>query len=146
MIASDHHPIILDASIVEWGPFPFRFKNVWLNHKDFHSSIMNWWEEKHHEGCPGYVFMKKLAELNRGLKFGIRGNEWLEELLHEIHMCKVKLEELTFKEEIMWRQKLKSRWVPEGDTNTQFFHSMSIFRKKSNAITKLQLEDGTITT
>lgn len=39
-IVSDHCPIVLDTNLVKWGPTPFRFKNMWLKHRDFKESFI----------------------------------------------------------------------------------------------------------
>lgn len=38
-ITSDHHPIISDTNAVKWGLTPFKFENMWLQHKDFKGKI-----------------------------------------------------------------------------------------------------------
>ena len=32
---SDHWPIVLDTNPFKWGPIPFRFENMWLQHPSF---------------------------------------------------------------------------------------------------------------
>lgn len=41
----DHFPILLESSRVKWGPTPFRFENMWLQHHSFIDTIKSWWEE-----------------------------------------------------------------------------------------------------
>ena len=31
-VTSDHCPVLLDTNNVKWGPAPFRFENMWLEH------------------------------------------------------------------------------------------------------------------
>lgn len=31
-VTSDHCLVLSDANIVKWGPAPFRFENMWLEH------------------------------------------------------------------------------------------------------------------
>lgn len=35
-------------------------------------------------------------------------------------------------ETISWRQKVRERWIKEGDSNTRYFHYMANFRRKNN--------------
>lgn len=55
---------------------------------------------------------------------------------------KNKLEELLVHEEVYWKQRAKSFWLMEGDSNTKFFHTYATARKKCNKISKLINEDG----
>lgn len=49
-ITSDHHPIISDTNAVKWGLTPFKFENMWLQHKDFKGKFRRWWQEGHQQG------------------------------------------------------------------------------------------------
>ncbi|RVW96282.1 LINE-1 retrotransposable element ORF2 protein [Vitis vinifera] len=42
---SDHWPIVLDTNPFKWGPTPFRFENMWLQHHNFKESFSSWWRE-----------------------------------------------------------------------------------------------------
>ncbi|KAL8125618.1 hypothetical protein AgCh_013045 [Apium graveolens] len=55
---------------------------------------------------------------------------------------KNKLNDLLFYEEQYWRQRAKSFWLTEGDTELKFFHSATTKRKKKNHINHLINEDG----
>ena len=39
-VVSDHCSIILDSNPPNWGPIPFCFENIWLDHKDFGSYFL----------------------------------------------------------------------------------------------------------
>lgn len=34
-LTSDHFPITLEIGSFRWGPMPFRFENMWLDHLNF---------------------------------------------------------------------------------------------------------------
>ncbi|RVW30590.1 hypothetical protein CK203_086057 [Vitis vinifera] len=56
---SDHWPIVLDTNPFKWGPTPFRFKNMWLQHPNFKENFRNWWrglQGNGREGEEGVVF------------------------------------------------------------------------------------------
>ncbi|RVW48808.1 hypothetical protein CK203_104316 [Vitis vinifera] len=36
---SDHWPIVLETNPFKWGPMPFRFENMWLQHPNFKESL-----------------------------------------------------------------------------------------------------------
>lgn len=38
-VISDHCPIELDTNKVKWGPNPFRFENMWLQHLDLRNKF-----------------------------------------------------------------------------------------------------------
>ena len=57
---SDHNPIILDSSPPNWGPSPFRFENMWLEHRDFDKVFEKWWMECMVQGWEGYKFSSRL--------------------------------------------------------------------------------------
>nr|ABF95850.1 retrotransposon protein, putative, unclassified [Oryza sativa Japonica Group] len=65
-------------------------------------------------------------------------------LLHnaEIRMLYARMDELLYREEIMWLQRSRVAWLKEGDRNTKFFHRQAAWRSKKNKITRLKAEDS----
>lgn len=55
---------------------------------------------------------------------------------------KSKLEELLVHEEAYWKQRAKSFWLQDGDSNSKFFHAFATTRKRISAITKLRKDSG----
>ena len=53
--------------------------------------------------------------------------------------------ELNHREEIMWQQRSRIRWLSAGDKNTRFFHLRASLRRKKNKISKLKRPDGQVT-
>lgn len=41
---SDHVPLMIDINHPKGGPTPFRFENLWLQHKEFKQNIQEWWD------------------------------------------------------------------------------------------------------
>jgi hypothetical protein len=60
------------------------------------------------------------------------------------HILKTKreLDELLYREEMMWLQRSHITWLKEGDRNTKIFHRKAIGRAKKNHIKKLKLQDN----
>ncbi|XP_040245505.2 uncharacterized protein [Aegilops tauschii subsp. strangulata] len=72
----------------------------------------------------------------------------LEELLSsgadsaKVRVVQDKLNELLYKEEMLWLQRSRINWLREGDRNTKFFHGKVVWRAKKNKITKLKDANG----
>lgn len=46
-----------------------------------------------------------------------------------------------FKEAISWRQRMKSKWVKEGDSNTILFHSLV---SNKSVIARVESDEGVV--
>ncbi|KAJ9678120.1 hypothetical protein PVL29_022881 [Vitis rotundifolia] len=164
---SDHWPIVLETNPFKWGPTPFRFENMWLQHPNFKERFGSWWREFQGDGWEGHKFMKKLQFLKAKLKewnkssFGVlierkksilidlanydfmeQGGGLSPELLTQRALRKGELEELILREEIHWRQKARVKWVKEGDCNSKFFHKVANGRRNRKFIKELENESG----
>lgn len=70
--------------------------------------------------------------------------DWSSQYKEERCSVKCKLQELILKEERAARQKSKSQWAKEGDSNTKLFHRLMNARKSKNLISKIEKEDGNL--
>jgi hypothetical protein len=52
------------------------------------------------------------------------------------------MNELLYKEELLWLQRSRINWLKEGDRNTRFFHQKAVWRARRNKIKKLKDLDG----
>jgi hypothetical protein len=52
------------------------------------------------------------------------------------------MQELLYKEEMLWLQRSRISWLKEGDRNTRFFHQKAVWRAWQNKIKKLKDDDG----
>ena len=57
---------------------------------------------------------------------------------------KGELEELILREEIHWRQKVRVKWVKEGDCNSKIFHKVANGRRNRKYIKVLENERGLV--
>ncbi|GAU34402.1 hypothetical protein TSUD_217420 [Trifolium subterraneum] len=144
---SDHYPIWLECNNRNWGPKPFKFNNCWLEHPDFIPFVKASWESMDIHGRKVFILKEKLKRLKESLRkwnhevFGIMDlniektvkelNE-IEEMIangnsHPMYLnskkqSKMFWEQLQFKESIL-KQKSRTKWIQEGDSNTSFFHA-----------------------
>jgi hypothetical protein len=52
------------------------------------------------------------------------------------------MQELLYREQMLWLQRSRVTWLKEGDRNTNFFHQKAIWRARKNKIKKLKDDDG----
>lgn len=62
----------------------------------------------------------------------------------EIRQATDRMNELLYREEMLWLQRSRINWLKEGDCNTNFFNSRMVWRAKKNRITKIRVNDGTV--
>ena len=60
---SDYYPILLSMGCSKWGPSPFRFENMWLNHFEFLQMVEYMWKNTPLCGWSGHDFINKLKSL-----------------------------------------------------------------------------------
>ncbi|WJX34031.1 hypothetical protein P8452_22182 [Trifolium repens] len=65
---SDHCPIWLVSSKVNWGLKPFKFNNCWINHPGFFDFVKTTWENLEFHGNKAFVLKEKLKSLKLSLK------------------------------------------------------------------------------
>jgi hypothetical protein len=71
----------------------------------------------------------------------------LESSRHQAEMNALSnhMDELLYREEMMWRQHSRISWLKEGDRNTKFFYHKVAGRAKKNKIKALKKDDGQVT-
>eukprot|EP00253_Pinus_taeda_P026964 PITA_26964 len=125
---SDHWPISL-----HWSRpgnnirRPFRFEAFWMTHPDFHKLInIEWKSLRPPLGSKMFQFQQKLKHLKSKIEHWNRTSFEKEK-----------------REETLWRQKSRIKWLKDGEKNTKFIHSTAIERRMDNNITHIQNEQGT---
>nr|KYP36272.1 hypothetical protein KK1_042629 [Cajanus cajan] len=77
--------------------------------------------------------LRRLQGITREL---LRGpNNFLEKLQVELW---AELDLVLKREEILWFQKSRCKWLKLGDKNTRYFHGATIVRRRKNRILKLK--------
>jgi hypothetical protein len=163
---SDHCPIWLCASHVNWGPKPFRVLNAWLEHPEFISFVERSWKSFQVQGKKAYVLKEKFRLLKDCLRkwnrevFGILDLN-IDKTVKELNDIEgllgeddVDLEitrreglnkdfwsQLHFKESLL-KQKSRMRWVKEGDSNSRYFHESIKSRRRRNQLVALKNGDN----
>ncbi|RVX05720.1 Transposon TX1 uncharacterized 149 kDa protein [Vitis vinifera] len=159
----------MDTNPFMWGPTPFRFENMWLQHTNFKENFRDWWSGFQGNGWEGHKFMRRLQYVKAKLKewnkfsFGelkekkksilndLANFDAIEQegglnpdLLSQRALRKGEQEELILREEIHWRQKAKVKWVKEDDCNSKFYHKVANGRRNRKYIKELENERGLV--
>lgn len=50
-----------------------------------------------------------------------------------------RMDELLYREEMMWLQRSRIAWLKEGDQNTSYFHKQAVWRARKNKIKKAEI-------
>lgn len=158
-IYSDHDRIILEPLAVTWSrkQFRFKFENTWLNEPSFKNEVATYWKS-----IPPMQMLLKLLSVSSfmakwGRNFFHKFRDKVKLLKENIALLvnrtddigikqyfeeKNKLDELLYHEELYWKQRAKSFWLTEGDTNSKYFHAAATKRKKINHISQLLNVEG----
>ncbi|KAL6326022.1 hypothetical protein AAG906_038514 [Vitis piasezkii] len=93
---SDHWLMVLDTNPFKWGPTPFRFENMWLQHPSFKDCFSSWWRGFQGNGWEGHKFMRnEIANIDAVEQEGVLSLE----LSAQRALRKGELEELILREE-----------------------------------------------
>ncbi|GKV33735.1 hypothetical protein SLEP1_g42199 [Rubroshorea leprosula] len=156
---SDHCPILLKQSCIDWGPKPFRCLDSWLNHEDFEPFVKEKWSSYDVQGWSSFRLKEKIKNLKGDLKrwnSEIYGNieKNIESAIEEIYKldkrgetngltkteiglrneCFHRLWEWNKDRDCLLHQKSRQKWLKEGDANSKYFHGCVIKRRKQNGI------------
>ena len=144
---SDHDPIVIDTKPMNHQQVCrkqklHRFEEKSVAHPKCEKVIRDSWIHTQPLGSPMYCLFEKIKSCRARLvawsksAFGntkarlIEKQRELEELvkqgyapnLEHIKMLRREVNELIHPEEVFWRQRSRSLWLPAGDKNTSFFH------------------------
>ena len=164
---SDHCPIILRSTTIDWGPKPFRVLDCWLSDPSFKETVKNCWLSSQLPGWGGFVLKEKIKILKQKLKiwnkesYGdtlkkvIKIEEELNKLEEETTNRQLSVEEVSKRkqlQEALWvaahahesllRQKARIRWIKLGDCNSRYFHLMMNANRRNNFVNGVIIGDS----
>jgi hypothetical protein len=105
--------------------------------KTMMTSLFNW-KSKHFKSIPREMEVKRKELEALSLLTDAESVAKKEVLSRE-------MDELLYREEIMWLQRSRVAWLREGDRNTKYFHRRASWRRKKNWVCKLKRPDGSWT-
>lgn len=156
---SDHNPIKMELfnTSMSKKQFRFKFENTWLKEDNFHSDVIAFWRQL----SAIHILPKLISMTFYMAKWGrvffhkfrdkvLKQKKSIEELrdrededgVQQFFEEKEKLHELMLHEETYKKQRAKSFWLEEDDTNSKFFHASASSRNKVNHIKELKSENG----
>ncbi|KAE8821732.1 hypothetical protein D1007_00140 [Hordeum vulgare] len=158
---SDHCPIVLvlDSSEDRRHKGTPKYEIMWERDQKLPEFISQTWATARSGGDLGNV-STSLSSVMTALRIWSKANfghveKQIEDLRKElenlqlanadrllIRMKMQQLDELLYREEMMWLQRSRISWLKEGDRNTKYFHRQAIWRARRNNIRRLQKEDG----
>ncbi|GJR74610.1 RNA-directed DNA polymerase, eukaryota, reverse transcriptase zinc-binding domain protein [Tanacetum coccineum] len=167
-LISDHRPIILMQSNVDFGLTPFNFYNSWLSFLDFDGMVTKVWNQSHGISGPNAMLVfkdKRHLKSNIKLwarKFNASKSEEKVQLSSKIvdikrdleagsgssSLCSrrkdmlLKLCDIERAESLDAYQKAKIKWGIEADENTKFFHGI-VKKKRRGLAINLVMKNGT---
>ncbi|XP_020680822.1 uncharacterized protein LOC110098346 [Dendrobium catenatum] len=168
-IASNHCPLLLNMSPISPRPrskwirfedicmtYPATWRLVWKNWKkeDYGqpNEVLN---HKCQRTLGNYFFwsrnrLKELGELKDSLECHIQELQMLESSNMglseaqdlELRKLVVDLNSSLARMATWWRQRVKTKWMEEGDAKSHFFHSFAMARRQGNRIVEVQNSSG----
>jgi hypothetical protein len=151
---SDHHPILISLfrHFHVGGARAFRFESAWQLDKSYNDMLAACWDKNRHvhdnlqahqHNIMEWKFlsfdtvierkkelMARIGGIQKSMYTG--GNlRWLRGLEKKLQS---ELAEILKKEEIMWFQRSRAKWLMDGDRNTRYYHLKTINRRRYNNV------------
>ncbi|XP_058751458.1 uncharacterized protein LOC131624518 [Vicia villosa] len=135
---SDHTPIRLRLGVVDWGPKPFRFNNVWLKASlgVWNKEVFGWLDLKLKEEVDSLNVLDNSLMENLG--------DHVEELVNSRREVSKELWHYLNLKESMLRLKSRQLWLKEGDKNSRLFHNSIKDKQRKNSISSLERRNGRV--
>ena len=163
---SNHVPLLITTS-KPTNPgrrkkLPRRFEEKWVFHLECEEVIREAWGMEVLNGSPMFKLFEKIKKCRTTLVDWSRitfGNTKLRlqekqavldefsmqnkaEHLQTINALKIEINTILHQDELFWRQRSRSIWLPTDDKNTKFFHQRASQRRRKNHIFGVQDKEG----
>ncbi|GKA91191.1 RNA-directed DNA polymerase, eukaryota [Tanacetum coccineum] len=155
---SDHRPIIMFESSLDYGPTPFRMFHSWSKMEGFDKFMESSWLSMNITDPNGLIRMKKkLQLLKNNIKSWVKENKTKlyaikssiihnlsevdkiidqgggnDEIINKRSLLMTELHDINSIDALDLSEKAKVRWSIEGDENTKYFHG--ILNRKRNQL------------
>ncbi|GJR25123.1 RNA-directed DNA polymerase, eukaryota [Tanacetum coccineum] len=165
---SDHRPILLRESHVDYGPIPFCFFHYWFEMEGFDRFVEKTWSEIQVSDSDDMLkFMKKLKCLKEKIRAWIKNKkensniqkkklkvdlvdidllldkgEGDSDILNKRVFVSKSLQDIEKLETIEVAQKAKIKWAIEGDENSKYYHGI-LNKRRSQLVVRGILVNGT---
>nr|XP_043615970.1 uncharacterized protein LOC122587876 [Erigeron canadensis] len=160
---SDHRPLILTTSDVDFGPPPFRLFSSWSLKPGFDQVVQNSLSTGIFFGKPGQILNSKLKKLKPDIKRWIREistqeNQETQSLQDQLESLDQIIDhrDFTDTEQALWidtgklqtfekaktmdlKQKSRAKWIEDSDENSAFFHGYINSRIAKNRLCGLEI-------
>lgn len=154
---SDHCPLSLTITPIDWGPKPFKLFNCWLEDPHFVEELKHYWSSGN---CSSFTKkFKRLWEVAKiwskdqfgGIDEKIRALQVLQRKadleinqVTPISRVQDEMDRLIRIKVGVLRQKSRLSWELRGEKNTKFFHRAIAKRRHSNNISSISNGTGII--
>lgn len=132
---SDHRPLLFQIRLAQPSlPKPFRFESMWITHPGTGAIINYAWHRS--SSFPSRLKNTKVAlkdwnkysfgrvydkiRVLKDLILSLQSKPQDSEVIVLEDRLQLELHEIFKREELLWRDKAKTRWIEEGDANTHF--------------------------
>ncbi|KAL9674605.1 hypothetical protein QQ045_030877 [Rhodiola kirilowii] len=112
---------------------------MWSDRLKDCNQFLKKWNAKHY----GKI-RKRVEKLKEELEIVRTEDRSVDKAVREKELAD-ELDDWLAKEEVMWKQRARVKWIKYGDTNTAFFHARASQRRKRNWIRKLKDQGVTVT-
>ncbi|GJY90861.1 RNA-directed DNA polymerase, eukaryota [Tanacetum coccineum] len=163
---SDHRPIIMYESNMDYGPSPFRLFHSWFKIEGFDKFVEDTWRSMNTTDLNGLIRMKKkLQFLKNAIKPWVKDNRKKineaktsiqrklidvgkiidqgggnEEVLNQRTSLMKDLSDINSSEVLDFSQKAKVCWSIKGDENSKYFHGILNSKRSQLAIRGILLD------
>jgi hypothetical protein len=155
---SDHHPLLIcpfDGTHVS-APKQFRFESAWLMDASFHRMLETTWSNQNsvcknlqdvRDNIDIWKFesfdqvrkeKKELVDRIGGIQKRVQAGNRSRGLIFLEAKLQHRLDIILKKEELMWYQRSRARWLKDGDRNTKYYQIKAVTRRRKNNILMLR--------